>query len=94
MMETKKLTLLDRVTLRTPRFFRKVRSVSAAVGAVGAILAAAPVALPAGLVALGGYLVLAGSIGAAVASAAVEPGAQEDVARERRELGGSSGETL
>ena len=93
-METQKLTLLDRVTLKTPRFFRKVRMVSAAVGAVGAILAAAPVALPAGLVALGGYLVLAGSIGAAVASVAVEPGAQEVAAQERRELGGSSGETL
>ncbi|WP_262922019.1 hypothetical protein [Hymenobacter cellulosivorans] len=93
-METKKLSLLDRVTLRTPRFFRKVRTVSAAVGAVGAVLVASPALLPAGLVALGGYLVLAGSIGAAVASVAVEPGAQELVVQERRELGGSSGETL
>ncbi|UOQ81003.1 hypothetical protein [Hymenobacter sp. 5414T-23] len=93
-METKKLSLLDRVTLRTPRFFRKVRIVSAAVGAVGAVLVASPNLLPAGLVDLGGYLVLAGSIGAAVASAAVEPGAQELAARERREQGGSSAETL
>lgn len=90
----KKLTVLDRVTLPTPRFFRKVRTVLAAVGAVGAVLVASPALLPAGLVALGGYLVLAGSIGAAVASAAVEPGSQEAAVQERRELGGSSAETL
>ena len=90
----KKLSLLDRVTLPTPRFFRKVRSVSAAIGAVGAVLVASPALLPASVVALGGYLVLAGSVGAAVASAAVELGTQEDAARERQALGGSSAETL
>ncbi|TYZ12629.1 hypothetical protein FY528_04870 [Hymenobacter lutimineralis] len=93
-METKKMSLLDRVTLPTPRFFRKVRTIGAALAAVGGVIATAPVALPAAVVALGGYLVLAGSIAAAVSSVAVEPGAQEAAAQERRELGGSSGQTL
>ncbi|NVO29688.1 hypothetical protein [Hymenobacter lapidiphilus] len=68
-----KLTVLDRVTLPTPRFFRKVRTIGAALAAVGGIIATAPVALPAALVTLGSYLVLAGSVAVAVASAAVDP---------------------
>lgn len=74
-MMDKKLTVLDRVTLPTPRFFRKVRTIGAALAAVGGILATAPVALPAAVVALGGYLVLAGSVAAAVSSVAVDPDA-------------------
>ena len=68
-----KLTVLDRVTLPTPRFFRKVRTIGAALAAIGGIIATAPVALPAALVTLGGYLVLAGSVAAAVSSVAVDP---------------------
>ncbi|MCR5888338.1 hypothetical protein LRS06_11300 [Hymenobacter sp. J193] len=71
----KKLTVLDRVTLPTPRFFRKVRTIGAALAAVGGVLATAPVALPAAIVTLGGYLMLAGSVAAAVSSVAVEPDA-------------------
>ncbi|SHL75689.1 hypothetical protein [Hymenobacter psychrotolerans] len=71
----KKLTVLDRVTLPTPRFFRKVRTIGAALAAVGGILATAPVALPAVVVTIGGYLVLAGSVAAAVSSVAVDPDA-------------------
>ncbi|WP_019949771.1 hypothetical protein [Hymenobacter aerophilus] len=90
-----KLSITDRLTLPTPRFFRKVRSISVAVGAVGAILVAAPALLPAGLVTLGSYLVLAGSIGAAVSSTAVKPGEQLDEAQSRQErMGGASAETL
>ncbi|WP_019949629.1 hypothetical protein [Hymenobacter aerophilus] len=90
-----KLSITDRLTLPTPRFFRKVRSISVAVGAVGAILVAAPALLPAGLVTLGSYLVLAGSIGAAVSSTAVQPGEQAAEAQGRKELmGGSSAESL
>lgn len=69
----RKSTVLDRVTLPTPRFFRKVRTIGAALAPVGGILATAPVALPAAVVALCGYLVLAGSVAAAVSSVAVDP---------------------
>ena len=57
----------------TPRFFRKVRTIGAALAAIGGVIATAPVALPAVLVTLGGYLVLAGSVVAAVSSVAVAP---------------------
>jgi len=73
LLMSKKLTLLDRVTLPTPRFFRKVRTIGAALAAVGGIIATAPVALPAVVISIGGYLVLAGSVAAAVSSVAVDP---------------------
>ena len=67
------MSLLDRVTLPTPRFFRKVRAMGTVLAAVGGIIATTPVALPAVVVTLGSYLVLAGSIAVAVSSVAVEP---------------------
>lgn len=73
----KKLSVLDRVTLPTPRFFRKLRTIGAALAAVGGIIATAPVALPTVVVTLGGYLVLVGSVAAAVSSVAVDPAAAE-----------------
>ncbi|WP_170172558.1 hypothetical protein [Hymenobacter rigui] len=75
-MEMKRMSVLDRVTLPTPRFFRKVRTIGAALAAVGGIIATAPVALPAVVVTIGGYLVLAGSVAAAVSSVAVDPEAE------------------
>ncbi|MBT2558127.1 hypothetical protein J7E24_10055 [Hymenobacter sp. ISL-91] len=87
-----KLSVLDRVTLPTPRFFRKVRTIGAALAAVGGIIATAPVALPAALVTLGGYLLLAGSVAAAVSSAAVDPngdlrrGQDESAAADRQRV--------
>jgi len=69
----KKLSVLDRLRLPTPQFFRKVRTIGTALAVVGGIIATAPVALPAAVVTAGGYLVLAGSVAAAVSSVAVDP---------------------
>lgn len=46
----------------TPEFFRKMRNVGITVGAIGTALLTAPVALPVGLVSLGGYLVVGGTV--------------------------------
>ena len=56
------LTLVQRVVAPTPKFFRLLRTIGVIVGLVGASLLAAPVALPAAVVTIGGYLALAGSI--------------------------------
>ena len=72
-MMDEQLTVLDRATSPTPRFFRKMRVIGAAVATVGGVLARSPIALPAALVTLGGYLVLAGSVAAAVSTLAVDP---------------------
>lgn len=73
MKQPQKLTLWDRLKLPTPRFFRKVRAIGTALGALGVVLTTTQVPLPAIVVAIGSYLVLAGSVAAAISSVAVEP---------------------
>ena len=56
---------------RTPKFFRKVRNTGLTLAAVGAAIITAPVALPALLLKVGGYLAVAGAVTSAVSQAAV-----------------------
>jgi hypothetical protein len=65
------LTLAQRVVAPTPKFFRILRTIGVVVGLVGASILASPVALPAALVSIGGYLALAGSIVTGVSQTAV-----------------------
>jgi hypothetical protein len=55
----------------TPPFFRKLRLAGMIVAAVGATIVAAPVALPAIVGTIGGYLILGGTVATAVSQAAV-----------------------
>ena len=75
MESVKKLSLLDRVALPSPTFWRKVSAVGKAIGGLGLVLVTAPVALPAAVVSVAGYLVLVGSLTAGLAALTVEPGA-------------------
>ena len=68
----KELSLSERVGSPTPHFFRKVRRIGIILGAAGTALLTAPVALPAAVTAVAGYLVTAGLIASAVSTAAVE----------------------
>ena len=65
------LTLAQRVVAPTPKFFRLLRTIGVVVGLVGASILASPVALPAAIVTIGGYLALAGSIVTGVSQTAV-----------------------
>ena len=65
------LTLAQRVAAPTPKFFRILRTIGVVVGLVGASILASPVALPAALVSIGGYLALAGTIVTGVSQTAV-----------------------
>lgn len=67
------LTLWDRLRLPTPQFFRKLRAIGSALGALGLVLTTTQVTLPAIVVTVGSYLILAGSVAAAISSVAVEP---------------------
>jgi len=73
MKSFRKLTLLDRVTLPSPTFWRKVSAVGKAIGGLGLVLVSAPVALPAVVVSVAGYLVLVGSLTAGLSALTVEP---------------------
>ena len=56
----------------TPKFWKKVQKIGVIAGAVGGVLIAAPVALPAALISAGGYLLLAGSLTATLSQLTVE----------------------
>ena len=71
-MANKALTLIERLTAPTSKFFKAIRTVGICLAAVGGAIIAAPVALPAAIVTVAGYLTVAGSAMTAVAQATVE----------------------
>ncbi|MBI2722491.1 MAG: hypothetical protein HYX39_09975 [Bacteroidetes bacterium] len=64
-------TLVERCKADTPPFFKKLRFVGLTLAAAGGVLVAAPIALPAAIVTVGGYLIVAGSVATAVSQVAV-----------------------
>ncbi len=56
----------------TPKFFRTLRKIGLGVVPIGGVLLAAPVGLPAAVIAAAGYLTVAGGVMTAVAQVAVE----------------------
>lgn len=56
--------LKNRWKAETPKFWKKVQKISIAAGVIGGAIIAAPVALPAAVITIGGYLVAVGSVGA------------------------------
>jgi hypothetical protein len=63
------MKLLDRLTAPTPKFFRVLRNVGLGLAAAGGILVATPIAIPALVVTIGGYMIVAGSVATAVSQA-------------------------
>ena len=88
-MKQRNLNLISRIEAPTPKWFRIVRNLGLALSAVGGVLVAAPVALPAGIVTVGGYLLLGGSIIGAVSQTAVSA---EEYGDRSRKSGGNSAE--
>ena len=61
------MELRERWQAKTPKFWRKVRTIGITLGTVGTIIATCPVALPVALITASGYLITAGGITAALA---------------------------
>ena len=70
--KNQRMNIIDRLKSKTPKFYRTLRNVGLALVAAGGVLVAAPVAIPAVLVTIGGYLIVAGSVATAVAQTVVE----------------------
>ena len=87
-MKSRNLNLVSRVQEPTPKWFRIVRNIGLALSAVGGVLVAAPVALPAAVVSVGGYLLLGGTIIGAVSQTAVS--AEEYGDKNRKSLENST----
>jgi hypothetical protein len=64
--------LIQRVKAPTPKFFKKLRAIGLALAAVATTIVAAPVALPAIVVKVAGYLAVASGVLSAVSQTAVE----------------------
>lgn len=67
-----KLSLVERALSPTPSFFRKLRTVGLALAAISGALLASPVALPALVLHIAGYMAVAGTVVTAVSQVTVE----------------------
>ena len=65
------MNIIQRTQAPTPKFFRILRTVGLALAAAGGSILAAPVALPAAVLTIAGYLTVAGSVIGAVSQTAV-----------------------
>ena len=66
------MNLAQRVKSPTPKFFKKVRNIGLALAAIGATILTEPMALPAVVVKIAGYLAVAGSVAGTISQTAVE----------------------
>ena len=64
--------LIDRMQSPTPKFFKKLRNIGLILATISGTLAAAPVALPAVVIKVAGYLAVASGVASAVSQTAVE----------------------
>ena len=60
------MNLIQRATSPTPKFFKLLRNIGIALATAGGAILASPIALPAVVVTVGGYLVTAGAVATAV----------------------------
>ena len=63
------MTVLQRVQSPTPTFFKKVRNISLILATIGASVLSAPIALPACVLTLAGYVTVAGGVASAISQA-------------------------
>jgi hypothetical protein len=66
------MNLIERVSSPTPKFFKKLRNIGLILAAVSGTLIAAPIALPAVVIQIAGYLAVASSVASAVSQTVVE----------------------
>ena len=66
------MNIKKRATASTPKFFKVLRTVGLALVAVGGAILTAPVALPAIVTTLGGYVAVAGGVVTAVSQLTTE----------------------
>ena len=66
------MTIIDRLTSPTPSFFAKLRNIGLILAAISGAIIAAPMALPAAVITIAGYVAVAGSVVSAVSQATVQ----------------------
>ena len=71
-MKNNSLNLIERVSAPTPKWFKIIRNIGITLTAVGGAILAAPVAIPATIVTVAGYVMLGGTIATAIAQTAMQ----------------------
>jgi uncharacterized membrane protein HdeD (DUF308 family) len=66
------MNIVDRAKAPVPKFFKIIRSIGLVLATIGGTIMTAPIALPAVIVTVGGYLTLAGGIVSAVSQLTVD----------------------
>lgn len=77
-MKNNSLNLIERVSAPTPKWFKIIRTIGISLTAVGGAILAAPIALPATIVTVAGYVVLGGTIASAIAQTAMQTDNDEE----------------
>jgi hypothetical protein len=65
------MNIVQRMKAPTPKFFRVLRTIGLALAAAGAALLTAPIALPAVVITVAGYITVAGTVATAVSQTAI-----------------------
>lgn len=68
------MEIIKRAKAPTPGFFKRLRTLGLVLAAAGGAIVTAPVTLPAALVAVAGYVIVAGGIISAVSQITVDDG--------------------
>ena len=63
------MNLIDRLKAPTPKFFKILRNIGLGLVAAGGVIIASPIAIPAIIITIGGYLIVAGSVATAISQA-------------------------
>ena len=66
------MKIIDRIQSPTPTFFKKIRNIGLLLATISAAILSAPVALPAVVTTIAGYIAVAGSIAGAVSQLTAE----------------------
>jgi len=66
------MTLKKRIEAPTPKFFKQIRKWGLIIAGIGGAIVTAPIALPAALISLAGYLTVAGAVATAVSQAVTD----------------------
>ena len=71
-MGTNELTVTERATAPTSKFFKRLCTIGLCLAAVGGAILAAPVSIPAAIVTAAGYVAVAGGVMTSVAQLSVK----------------------
>lgn len=77
-MKSNSLNLVERVKAPTPKWFKIIRTIGITLTAVGGVILAAPVAIPATIVTIAGYAMLGGTVATAIAQTAMQTDNDEE----------------